>query len=120
MHVDSGGGRGRAGAPPARAGELPRVDAAHLAPNTLPSLAGPAAATGDTANAVEPQDPAELGAEAAALVDHPRYRLIRRLGQGGMGTVYLAEHRLMRRQVAIKLVRLPLPGQPAIHRALSP
>ena len=42
---------------------------------------------------------------AQALIDHPRYRLIRLLGQGGMGTVYLAEHRLMRRPVALKLIR---------------
>ena len=37
--------------------------------------------------------------------DHPRYRLIRQLGHGGMGVVYLAEHRLMRRLVAIKRIR---------------
>jgi eukaryotic-like serine/threonine-protein kinase len=39
------------------------------------------------------------------LRDLGRYRLTRRLGTGAMGEVYLAEHTLLRRPCAVKLIR---------------
>src|SRR5262249_22618300 len=39
-----------------------------------------------------------------ALVDHPRYRVMELVGSGGMGSVYTAEHRLMQRSVALKVI----------------
>ncbi len=42
------------------------------------------------------------------LADHPRYRLQELLGAGGMGAVFKAEHLLLKRTVAVKVV----------HRAL--
>jgi serine/threonine protein kinase len=63
------------------AGSLPR-----------PNAAPPSAATAPTE-------------ESTTFLEHARYRFLRKLGQGGMGAVYLAEHRIMRRRVAIKLIR---------------
>jgi serine/threonine protein kinase/WD40 repeat protein len=47
------------------------------------------------------------------LARHSRYKLIRRLGSGGMGVVYEAEHRLMNRRVAIKVIQSRLMHRPA-------
>ncbi len=41
-----------------------------------------------------------------------KYRILERLGSGGMGLVYLGEHTLMHRLVAIKVLPLSLAGDP--------
>ena len=48
----------------------------------------------------------------ADLQRHPRYRILGVIGAGGMGTVYRAEHRLMRRQVAVKVISPKLLTRP--------
>jgi len=51
------------------------------------------------------------------LNNHPRYRVIQLLGRGGMGAVYKAEHLLMDRMVALKIISQSLVGsQKAIER----
>src|SRR4029077_10860209 len=44
------------------------------------------------------------------------YRLSKRIGSGGMGEVYLAEHQLLKRPCALKLIR---PGDAADPKALA-
>jgi serine/threonine protein kinase len=77
----------------------PTASTAELVP------AGPAAPA-----AAGRDDPAEL---PAGLQSHERYRVLRRLGSGGMGTVYQAEHCVMQRLVALKVIRPRYTADPA-------
>ncbi|HXY35925.1 MAG TPA: protein kinase, partial [Planctomycetaceae bacterium] len=46
------------------------------------------------------------------LVDHPHYEVIRELGRGGMGVVYLARNKLMDRLEVLKLLSQEMLGKP--------
>ena len=46
-----------------------------------------------------------LGREVRRAQEMGSYRLQKRLGQGGMGEVWLAEHRMLARPAAVKLIR---------------
>ncbi len=48
------------------------------------------------------------------LVDHPNYEIVRELGRGGMGVVYLANNRLMGRPEVLKVVGRHLVERPGV------
>jgi serine/threonine-protein kinase len=55
-----------------------------------------------------------LREEAMAARKLGQYQLKQRLGQGGMGEVYLAEHMLLRRPCAVKVIRPEHTGDPRV------
>ncbi len=85
-------------------------DPGRLASSTQP-YAGPANLHDKpTLSGAPPTVPHGLPPE---LIDHPRYRVLRLLGSGGMGAVYQAEHRVMERLVALKVIRADLTADAA-------
>ncbi len=50
----------------------------------------------------------------AALRDHPRYQVQELLGAGGMGAVFKAQHKLMQRTVALKVIDSSLVANPGM------
>jgi len=54
-----------------------------------------------------------LGAEVNRARELGSYRLVERLGAGGMGEVWKANHRLLARSAAIKLIRQPSANDPS-------
>jgi serine/threonine protein kinase/formylglycine-generating enzyme required for sulfatase activity len=73
-----------------------------------------AGVTGSSAETIPPDSsrPAASPGLPPELANHPRYRILKELGRGGMGVVYQAEQTLMRRPVAIKVITKALLDRP--------
>ncbi len=59
-----------------------------------------------------PRAESESASSLVGIILADRYRITSRIGAGGMGQVYKAEHILMKRQCAIKVLRANLSGDP--------
>src|SRR5579864_734237 len=71
---------------------------------TLDGLATPPAFA-PTLGMDEGREPITDSNIPSELANHPKYRVLRQLGTGGMGSVWPAEHTVMNRQVAVKVIR---------------
>ncbi len=83
---------------------LERVRDAQARPDSpvplISSTAGLSILTGGSASSAPPP----TSSLPPGLADHPDYKILRELGQGGMGVVYLAENKLMGRKEVLKVV----------------
>ena len=74
-----------------------RPESLHLAVSSTDGLSMLGSAPGMAA-------PPPVSSLPPGLVDHPDYEVLRELGQGGMGVVYLAQNKLMGRLEVLKVV----------------
>jgi eukaryotic-like serine/threonine-protein kinase len=90
--------------------DISHHDAAPASPSEADSDAAEAqAAAGAALHPTEAAAPSEPGGWTGRVIDD-RYRVVRLLGEGGMGAVFTAEHLTLHKKVALKVVRAELAG----------
>ena len=92
---------------------LGRLQQARVMPDKSASGWSPSAASSSEA-APGPVPPPPADTLPPELVDHPDYEIVRELGRGGMGVVYLANNRLMGRPEVLKVVGRHLVERPGV------
>lgn len=61
----------------------------------------------------------QIRREVETAKQYGQYQLIHEIGQGGMGVVYKAKHRMLKRPAAVKLIRSEFANQPATIAAFE-
>ena len=90
------------GSQPPRAGATMLADSGSRPPTPPP--APPASAGAPPPPTAPPAGDADANDPRVGTVLSERYRVLKRLGEGGMGTVYLAEHCTINKKLAIKVL----------------
>jgi tRNA A-37 threonylcarbamoyl transferase component Bud32 len=91
-----------------------KVQSAKGAVSVAAATPAPAATLGPLAQPPAMAEPtASMAGLPPELASHSKFQIVRELGRGGMGVVYQARHRLMKRLVAIKVLNARLIDNPA-------
>jgi len=81
-----------------------RLQDAQARPETIPPVGSSLAGLSKLGAESRTPSPPPASTLPPGLAEHPDYQVLRELGRGGMGVVYLAENRMMGRKEVLKVV----------------